>query len=439
MNKRPYEQKTISRRSAILFGCGVLAIVAILLVTVGMSVPLVNQKLDSAWLRARIYYRQLFPPPKYLPTPVPVTQITVTHQPVRNKLDLSLVLHEATATPTATPSPTSTTPATPPPTNTPSPTPTPTITPQPAGERIQITELIHQYQTWNNCGPSTITMQMSHFGFTNTQAEAAKFLKPNRDDKNVSPHELAAYAQANGLSAIVRRGGTVDMLKLFLSNDLPVIVETWFEHDGDEMGHYRLVTGYDEQTQQIITFDSYNGPNVRLNYEEFTELWRVFNYLYVVSYPPEQTDVVTAIIGEDMADGPMYERLLALAEVDLAANPEDKIAYFNKGEALTRLDRPQEAVAAFDQARRLQLHWRRLWYQFTPFEAYYAVGRYQDVIDLSQAIIKSASGLEEGYYYLGMALHATGQPGATENFQAAIDYNPNFRPAEEALTALERE
>ncbi|RME98250.1 MAG: hypothetical protein D6768_17795, partial [Chloroflexi bacterium] len=94
------------------------------------------------------------------------------------------------------------------------------------------------------------------------------------------------------------------------------------------------------------------------------------------------------------------------------------------------------ATAAFDKARTLGLHWRRLWYQFTPFEAYYAAGRYQDVLDLTEATINGTGGLEEAYYYRGLALHATGQNGAAEAFQAALEYNPNFAPAADALAAL---
>ena len=93
-------------------------------------------------------------------------------------------------------------------------------------------------------------------------------------------------------------------------------------------------------------------------------------------------------------------------------------------------------MVAFDRARQLGLHWRRLWYQFTPFEAYYAAGRYQDVLDLTEATIKGSGGLEEAYYYRGLALQATGQSGAEQEFQAALEYNPNFTPAAEALNAV---
>src|SRR6185295_15671724 len=125
-------------------------------------------------------------------------------------------------------------------------------------------------------------MAMSYFGRPETQVEAAQFLKPNRDDKNVSPEELAAYARTVGMQALVRRGGTLDQLKRLVSNNLPVIVETWLIHDGDGLGHYRLVTGYDDATSQLNTFDSLSGPDVKVGYEQFEPDWRVFNRLYVV-------------------------------------------------------------------------------------------------------------------------------------------------------------
>lgn len=306
----------------------------------------------------------------------------------------------------------------------------------PTGQARQLTGLNHQWQTWNNCGPATITTYMSYFGRTETQVDAALFLKPNKDDKNVSPYQLAAYAQSVGMEAIVRQGGSLDQLKQFVSNDLPVLVETWLIHDGDGLGHYRLITGYNDEPGRFITSDSLSGPQYPADYAQFDSDWRVFNRLYVVVFPPEQADLVASIIGPDLQDQVMYENLVAAAKAEIEANPTDQIAYFNKGEALTRLERYEEAAAAFDEARKIGLHWRRLWYQFTPFEAYYAVGRYQDVLDLAEATIANSGGLEEAYYYKGLALHTLGRPGAEEALQAALDYNPNFSAAQTAMETL---
>ncbi|MDM8528860.1 C39 family peptidase [Anaerolineales bacterium HSG24] len=438
--RKPYNKKNFSWLGLFFFIISLIAIIGMIVMVMMVSWPALANKTDSLSYRAGGYYKRMFPPPQYLPTPAPI----MVNQPQslpEKKLELTVVMHDSIPTATFTPKPTATPRPTSWPSSTSSPTTTPTMltTPTVTPRQVQLTKLTHQYQTWNNCGPATITMNMTQFGYTNSQAEAATFLKPNRDDKNVSPQELMAYARQHGLQAIVRQGGSLETLKALLNNDLPVLVEFWFTHDGDEMGHYRLITGYDDTTQQLIVLDSYNGPNIRVDYDTFEAEWRVFNYLYGVIYLSEQVDIVAEIIGADMDDTHMYERLVGLADDDLALNPDDRIAYFNKGDALTRLGRFDEAAAAFDEARHRQLHWRRLWYQFTPFEAYYQVERYQDVIDLSQATLNSANGLEEGYYYLGLALHATGQLGAAENFRAALTYNANFSLASDALAALEAE
>ncbi|HEX2033990.1 MAG TPA: hypothetical protein VHS99_07385, partial [Chloroflexota bacterium] len=62
----------------------------------------------------------------------------------------------------------------------------------PAPPAVRLQNFRHQYQTWNNCGPATITMATSHFGRAETQAQAAPVLKPNPNDKNVGPDELVA-------------------------------------------------------------------------------------------------------------------------------------------------------------------------------------------------------------------------------------------------------
>jgi tetratricopeptide (TPR) repeat protein len=436
--RRPYEKKVIKRSSALVFGLGLGVLAAAIAILFGLAMPGLSPHLDNLAYRARSYYRKLMPHPEYLPTPAPTPVMAAAVADLFNPTPRP-ILPTFTSTPSLTPTPT-VQPAigTPTAAATPLP-PAPTVALTPLAEQAQLTGLTHQWQTWNNCGPATITMNMSHFGHTENQAEAALFLKPNRDDKNVNPEELAAYARTTGLEAIVRRGGSVDLIKQLLSHNLPVLAETWLVHDGDGLGHYRLITGYDDTTGQFNTFDSLNGPDYKVAYDQFDADWRVFNRLYLIVYPPEQANLVAAIIGPDMAETAVNERLAAEAQAEVATKPNEAIAFFNLGDALTRLERYDEAVTAFDRARQLGLHWRRLWYQFTPFEAYYATGRYQDVLDLADATIKGAGGLEEAYYYRGLALQATGQPGAVEAFEAALAYNSNFASATEALENLTNE
>ena len=83
---------------------------------------------------------------------------------------------------------------------------------QPVASRIALTGFEHEWQTWNNCGPATISMNLSYYGHVGTQVEAAQFLKPNQEDKNVSPDELVAYVRSSGFEGVVGHGGDITLL-----------------------------------------------------------------------------------------------------------------------------------------------------------------------------------------------------------------------------------
>jgi tetratricopeptide (TPR) repeat protein len=287
---------------------------------------------------------------------------------------------------------------------------------------VTLRGLRHEYQTWNNCGPATISMALGYFGASEGQAQAARHLKPDPDDKNVSPDELARYARDRGFEALVRVNGNHETMRALLALGVPVIVETWFVPEpGDEMGHYRVLIGYSDADRRFVTDDSYNGPGVSLDYDIFDELWRVFNRSYLVVHPPELAGSVQAAIGRDGNDGVMYTGAAALA-------------WFNLGSSLLGLGDTAGAAGAFDQARAIGLPWRMLWYQPGPFEAYAAEGRWDDVVALSDANLRNAPNLEESHYWLGRSLMAHGdEEGARAAWRRALDLNPLFTPAEEAL------
>jgi len=86
----------------------------------------------------------------------------------------------------------------------------------------------------------------------------------------------------------------------------------------------------------------------------------------------------------------------------------------------------------------LGLPWRMLWYQFGPYEAYYGVGRYEDVITLATVTLNVVGNLEESYYWRGLAyLAQENVDRARSDFGAALQYNPSFAPASEVLSSLE--
>lgn len=314
----------------------------------------------------------------------------------------------------------------------------PTVPLAPVLPAIMLEGVRHEYQTWNNCGPVTIGMQLSYFGRNDTQVETAPFLKPDPDDKNVSPDELAAYSRSIGFESFVGVGGDLDLLKKLVSNQFPVIVESWFiPEPNDEMGHYLLLIGYDDATGELIFNDSYEGPARRVKAEEFEPLWKVFNRTFVLSYPPERAPVAEAILGDLLDSRVMYTRALQKAQQELQADQNDRYAWFNLGSSLAGLGEMEKAAQAFDQARSLKLPWRMLWYQFGPFEAYYSVGRYQDVIDLATANLNTADNLEESFYWRGRAYEALGNlDAARSDYQRALRANKNYTAAADALAGL---
>jgi len=300
----------------------------------------------------------------------------------------------------------------------------------------QLLGVRHEYQGWNNCGPSTLAMQLSFFGRSETQNETAPFLKPDENDKNVSPNELLAYAHSIGYNGQVVVGGDLELLRTFVANEFPVIVESWFIPDpDDEMGHYLLFTGYDDET--LTFFDSYHGPDQKEDAHEFDYLWKVFNRTAIVVWPPEKEELAQSILGELANTTVMHERALAAAHSEVKANPQDKYAWFNLGTNLTALGDIDNAVKAFDTARSLELPWRMLWYQFGPYQAYYENGQYDEVIALTTTTLESSYNLEESYYWRGKAKAALGQnEEARSDFEEAAGYNTNFAPAQEALSSL---
>lgn len=312
------------------------------------------------------------------------------------------------------------------------PRPSPTALPLPA--EAQVPGVRHVYQRWNNCGPVTVAMALSALGDTVDQMAAAQVLKPDPDDKNVGPTELADYAMQRGHGAIVRVNGDRDRLRALVAAGLPVIVETWFVPEpGDEMGHYRLVTGYSDTAGLFRTADSYEGPEVLVPYDEFDRLWRVFNRTYVVAWPADLADDVTRLLGADADDQAMYVRAAARAQDELVASA-DAYGWFNLGSSLLGLGDSAGAARAFDEARAIGLPWRMLWYQFGPFEAYGAEGRWQDVRALANANLKNAGNLEESLYWRGRAAAALGDAAAAaRDYQQALSLNPGYEAARQAV------
>lgn len=369
----------------------------------------------------------------------------------RSLLEMPLVFASPTATAAAAVQPTAA--QTPIPSAAPPPEPTtfPAAAPVPASEdsvsippSARIYGMRHEQQKWNNCGPATITMALSYYGWRQDQTAAAAALKPNREDKNVSPHELAAFVEAaTNLKAIVRMGGDLDLLKLLVSQEFPVIIETAAMFEAyDWIGHYRALVAYDDSYQLFYFFDSFLGvgdsaQGVVETYEKVDQDWQAFNRTFIVVYPPQQEGLLRSLLDSHWQPQDAAQIAFEAAQEEARRQPQNPFAWFNMGTSLVEMERYQEAAAAFDQAQRFRLPWRMMWYQFGPFEAYFQIGRYDDVMSLAKINLNNAEEIEETYYWQGRVLEAQGKPEqAAAAFRRALRFNPNDEEARQALDKL---
>jgi tetratricopeptide (TPR) repeat protein len=338
-------------------------------------------------------------------------------------------------------------------------TPTLSPTPLPALVNLEGFKYEDQHGRWNYCGPANLSMGLTFWGWDGNRDVVGEYVKPEDKDKNVMPYEMQDFveSQTQGMAAVVRSGGEIEVIKSLIAGGFPVLAEKgYYEYDYTGklgwLGHYQFVTGYDDVRQAFIVQDTYikDGKDHRFPYEEFIEGWRSFNYLFVVVYPQERQEEVLGLLGPwaDAAWASAHALELAKAESQSLAGIDQFFAWFNRGSSHVALQEYPDAASAYDQAFALYATlpdddarpFRMLWYQTGPYWAYFYSGRYQDVINLADTtLIETISEpvLEESFYWRALAREALGDvPGAITDLRESVRLNPNFGPGWEQLNRL---
>lgn len=335
-----------------------------------------------------------------------------------------------------------------PPTLTPTLTPAETRTPLP--ERVSLTGVRYddQHGLYNYCAPANLSMALSFWGWQGDRDDVGPSLKPKEKDKNVMPYEMVAYVQEQTDLRIAHRvGGDLETLKRFLAAGFPVLVEkgtylTDLTGVLSWMGHFQVITGYDESQGYFIAQDSYVGPDHQVSYELLRTHWRAFNYTYFILYPSEKESQVIDLLGPDWDETTNYRNaaLKASNEIFGLSGIDQYFAWFNRGTSLRLLQDYVGAAQAYDEAFAVyptipedKRPWRMLWYQTGPYFAYFYSGRYYDVLDLADNTLnamQSDRNLEESHYWRGMANAALGaKQEAIDDFLTALEHHPDFGPA----------
>src|SRR3989338_2604435 len=153
----------------------------------------------------------------------------------------------------------------------------------------------HVFQTFNNCGPAAFSMALSFYGIHKSQEELGRQLRPyqnpqgDNDDKSVTLEELSRASEEYGFIPFHRPNGSIELIKYFITYDIPIIARTWTKPNED-IGHYRVVKGYDDLSQEIIQDDSLQDKNLRFTYDTFNLLWEKFNYEYLILVPKDKVE-----------------------------------------------------------------------------------------------------------------------------------------------------
>jgi tetratricopeptide (TPR) repeat protein len=330
-----------------------------------------------------------------------------------------------------------------------SPTPLPTAIPR----NVLLPGVLHEYQQFNNCGPANLAMALSYWGWQGDQRDTRAFLRPNLkvDDKNVMPSEMVAFVeQLTGFQALARTGGNQELLRSLIAAGYPVLIEAG-HHPPDDwwMGHYLVVNGYDDDQQIFTVQDSLANPDLKMSYQDLaSHWWRDFNYVYVVIFPPEKQAEVAEILGErlDETSSFAFAAQKAIDEIPILQGRDQFFAWFNLGSSRVGLQDYAGAAQAFDTAFEVyqslsedQRPYRLMWYQESPYLAYYHTARYQDVVSLANTTFAWVGQpvLEESYYWRGRAYLALGQQSqAVSDLQKAAELNPNYAPPRQELSSL---
>ncbi len=323
--------------------------------------------------------------------------------------------------------------------STPIPTLKPTLTLQPIPTIKIIENNYHVFQTFNNCGPAALSMALSYCGINKSQRELGQDLRPyqnpqgDNDDKSVTLDELAQKASEYDLIPFHRPNGTVKLIKQFIAYDIPIITRTRLKGN-DDIGHYRVVKGYDDKTKEFIQDDSMQGHNLRYSYSQFTRLWQMFNYEYLVLVPVDKGQIAKIILGEDLDIKKSWGKAVNNSREELESNPDDIYARFNLSVALYHTGDLQNAVSEFEMVED-KLPFRTLWYQTEPIQAYFELGDYQRVFNLTDRIFNNQNrAFSELYIIRGEIFKKQGNiEAAKREFEKAVYYNQNLKSAQQLL------
>ena len=290
-------------------------------------------------------------------------------------------------------------------------------------------------QSFNNCGPATVSMVLQYFGHTVSQEETRAHLRNSPDDSNVFTYEIKDYLESEyAISSKLLYNGDVETLKTLLANGVYIVIEDYL-HPDDKIGHFTILKGYDDEKGVFISDDSYIGTDTEYPYEAFDQKqWKPFNREYLPVYTKDKEKVVKAIVGDDWEEKTMYAGAVATAQKEIKNDENDMYAWFNLGTSYFGLGEYDKAKQAFEKSQSLGWPKLMLWYQIQPVQTYNKLGEYDKALELAGQGLGSNDSFAELHLERATSYKGLGEAEkARAEAEKALFFDPELQKAKDFL------
>jgi len=150
-----------------------------------------------------------------------------------------------------------------------------------------------KYAGYNWCLPASGAMAFKYFGENISQSEIASNVIINGDS---SVFKFISYAKSLGFETKYQ-SKTIEEIKVLLKEDIPVIAVQNYSLTILK-SHARVIIGFDDETQEVITNDPTAGKDYKISYADFLAL--NFNSspdkCRVIVLSPVEVDILNAEI-----------------------------------------------------------------------------------------------------------------------------------------------
>lgn len=207
-----------------------------------------------------------------------------------------------------------------------------TIAPADDPSNFQIQGIKRTKQFTNYCGPACMESVLKHYGSNKTQKDVGNVVYEAATG-STNGADMLLYARNLGFDAYSWNSGIRDV-KSKISAGVPVIVLQQ-NSTADTSGHFRVLTGYDDNTRRFDVMDPYYDNITQLSYAQCERLWKSMGY-WALAIVPTDKDTFShelsdenPVVHMDLSSAlyKQHEYDKALKEINIALNLEPGNSY----------------------------------------------------------------------------------------------------------------